>query len=200
MNRRTALIWTGIALVVLTVLYVLGTFLQDVTLPELSEFPVYPLVIAAALLGIGVLAYVTANNFTANWGWPRAVVVLAVIAIVGYVLWEYRTTSVNPSTVAGGSTPVPVVDTTGLGGLGTYQVPPPGVPQRGSPGATSWDSNKPPMAAEPKAPAFVLATGLDASKPFAGDLSQARWCEMCASGKLRQKSYDRLGCNPDLCK
>ncbi len=192
--------WTGYAIITAVGLYMLGILLEDVTLPGLPEFRVYPIVVALALAGLGYLAYVAASNNVAAWGWPRAIVVLAVIGLVGYVLWEYRKGAANESYASGGSASVSGVNTDGLENLGTFKVPPPGIPQRGSPGATSWDPSRPPMAAEPKAPAFVASATLDDGKPFAGDLSLARWCHMCASGRLRQKDYDRLQCDPTRCQ
>lgn len=198
MNRRNLLVGLGIAFAVLVLGLFLAPLFEGARMPGLPEFRIYPLVVAAALIGLGYLAYVSASNNTAGWGWPRAVVVLAVIGIVGYVLWEYRTGAANESTASGGSTSVSGVNTDGLDNLGKFPLPPPGITPRGSTGATSWDPNKPPLKASGQAPTFASAVP-DDGKPFAGDVSRGSWCRTCGSG-ISMDLYTSMKCNPDKCK
>lgn len=200
--------WIGLALMGLLALYLIVNIASAVfenvepgTVLAGGVIGTVGIVLLAVIL-LPVLFILLALRIAKNekFGWAHAAAIIAILVVLGGLYWYADKRASRLEISSGGSTSVPGVNTDGLGGLGEFPVPPPGIPRRGSPGATSWDPTKPPMVAEPKAPAFALASGLDNSKPFnGGHLTQARWCEMCASGKLRQKSYDRLKCTPELC-
>lgn len=186
--------FVAIAFLAVAALILLDRLLEGFTLPGLPDLKIYPIVVALALAGLGYLAYVSASSNVAAWGWPRAIVVLAVIGLVGYVLWEYRTGAAKLDQIATG------------GGGGAVNAPPvpTDIPIR-EPGdivqeaTTSWDPSKPPLKAEGKAPAFASAVP-DDHKPFGGDVSRARWCKACGSGNLSRGTYEAMGCDPNRCK
>ncbi len=62
-----------------------------------------------------------------------------------------------------------------------------------------WDTSGPAPTVRP-APTTPFAVGahLDDTKPFAGDLTRRRWCEMCAG--LTPGGRGLAGCQPALCQ
>lgn len=204
MTKRIAT-WLGLALMGLVTLYLIvstvGALFDDIkpgTILAGGVIGTVGIVLLAVIL-LPVLLIVVALRIAKNekFGGAHAAAIIAILVALGGLYWyaDHRASRLDA-----GTTSVSGVNADGLPNLGKFPVPPPGIPQRGSPGAKSWDPSRPPMAAEPKAPAFVASATLDDGKPFAGDLSLARWCEMCASGKLRQKSYERLQCDPARCQ